>query len=313
MEHKDPYEILGVPRTASADDIKRAYRRLAKELHPDRNPGNPEAERKFKEVQAAYEVLGDKDRRQQYDQFGAGGPPPNFQQWGAGGGSPFEGVNVDLGGFGDLGSIFEQFFRRPGGGPRGGRGRRQAPPQRGADVEYAVDVSFEEAARGCKRQIVMRREGQPDQRIEVQVPAGVTDGQRIRARGKGQPGAGGAGDLLIRCRVHPHPYFRRDGKNILLEVPLTVPEALRGAKIDIPTLQGPTRLTVPPGTSSGARLRLRGHGIKSARDAQPGDMYVTIKITVPRELSPAAAELVDKLAEELPDNPRAALGWPAES
>ena len=313
MEQKSPYDLLGVSRNATAADIKRAYRRLAKELHPDRNPGNADAERKFKEVQAAYEVLGDQERRDQYDRFGSGGPPPDYQRWTQTGARPFEGVDVDFGSFGDLGSIFEQFFRRPGAARAKAR-RQKQPAARGVDIEHAVDVSFEEAARGCKRQVVMRRGGQhSDERIEVQIPAGVSDGQRIRVRGKGQPGAGSAGDLYIRCRVHPHPFFRREGNDILLEVPLSVTEALRGAKIDIPTLHGTTRLTVPPGTSSGARLRLRGSGIRTKGAVAPGDMYVIVKISVPRELSPAARELVDRFAQEAPQDPRAALGWPGEA
>ncbi|MHC4091926.1 MAG: DnaJ domain-containing protein, partial [Planctomycetota bacterium] len=207
MKQKDPYEILGVSRTAAPPEIKRAYRRLAKESHPDRNPGNKAAETRFKEVQAAYEVLGDPERRQQYDRFGAGGPPPDFQTWTTGGPSPFEGVQFDFGG-GDLSSIFEQFFRRPG---TRGRSRRAAgrPRPRGADLEHTIDLGFDEAVRGTSREIRLQAAGSNahTQRIEVRIPAGVADNQRVRVKGKGHEGPGGSGDLMIRCRVRPHPYF----------------------------------------------------------------------------------------------------------
>jgi curved DNA-binding protein len=311
MDHKNPYEILGVPRDASQNDIKRAYRRLAKELHPDRNPGNKAAEAKFKEVQAAYEVLGDPQRRAQYDRFGAGGPTPDFQTWTTGGPSPFEGVDLDFGPLGDLSSIFEQFFRRPTG-HGGARRARPRPSPRGADIEHAIDLSFEEAVRGTSRQIRLSAGGgnARSETIEFRVPAGVADGQRIRVKGKGQEGRGGRGDLMIRCRVHPHPFFRREQNDILLELPLSVSEAILGAKVDIPTLDGITRVTVPPGASSGTRLRLRGKGIPDQRSRATGDMYVVTRVAVPKDVSPRGRELLEELAAELNQHPRANLGWP---
>lgn len=311
MNHKDPYDILGVARNAAPDEIKRTYRRLAKQYHPDRNPGNKDAEKKFKEVQAAYEVLGDPQRRAQYDQFGAGGPRPDFHSWTTPDAPSFEGFDFDFGATGDLSSIFEQFFRRPA--PRG-RSRRatQAPASRGADLEHTVDLSFEEAVRGTSREIRLAASGREanSERIAFRIPAGVTDGQRIRVKGKGHEGPGGRGDLMIRCRVIPHPYFRRDGDDILLDLPLSLAEACRGAKIEIPTLDGITRLTVPPGTSGGTRLRLRGKGVRGQRSATPGDMYVITRVVVPKELSPHAAKLMDELADELKQTPREKLGWP---
>ena len=312
MNHKDPYEILGVPRNASPDEIKRAYRRHAKELHPDRNPGNKTAEEKFKEVQAAYEVLGDAERRAQYDRFGAGGPTPDFHGWAQAGPSPFEGVNFDFdfGTADDLRSVFEQFFRRPGARRRT---RRSAPrvPQRGADLEHTIELSFEEAVRGTRREIQLRTGGPKTraERIEFRVPAGVTDKQRIRIKGKGQEGRDGRGDLMIQCRVRAHQYFRREGNDILLDLPLSLAEATLGAKVEIPTLDGVTRVTVPPGTSGGMKLRLRGKGIRTERSAAAGDMYVVARVMVTKEVSPGARELIEQLAQELNQDPRAGLGW----
>lgn len=311
MNHKDPYEILGVARNASPDEIKRAYRRLAKQLHPDRNPGNKAAEHKFKELQAAYEVLGDPQRRAQYDRFGAGGPRPDFQAWTAAGRSPFEGIDFDFGSLGDLGGIFEQFFRRPGGRVRTRRAARRTP-QRGADIEHTIELSFEEAARGSSRQIRLQAGGPNarSERIEFRVPPGMTNDQRIRVKGKGQEGRDGRGDLIIQCRVRPHPYFRREGNDVLLDLPLSLIEATLGAKIEIPTLDGITRLTVPPGTSSGTKLRLRGKGIRDQRDAARADMYAVARVIVPKEVSARARELFGELTEELNQDPRAGLAWP---
>ncbi len=311
MSQKDPYDILGVSRKASQDEVKRTYRRLAKRYHPDRNPGDQAAEAQFKEVQAAYEVLGDPERRAQYDQFGTGGPRPDFQTWTAGGASPFQGVDFDFGSAGDLSSIFEQFFRRPG---RGRRARRTArgPAPRGADLEHTIELSFEEAIRGTSREIRLMTAGSKgaSERIEFRVPPGVADDQRIRVKGKGHDGPGGRGDLMIRCRVKPHAHFRRDGNDILLDLPLSLAEAVRGAKVDIPTLDGVTRVTIPPGTSGGTKLRLSAKGIRAPRAAGPGDMYVITRVAVPKTLSARAAELFDQLADELEQAPRQGLGWP---
>ncbi|MBL8878288.1 MAG: DnaJ domain-containing protein [Phycisphaerales bacterium] len=314
----DPYEILGLARSASADEIKRKYRELAKRFHPDRNPNDKSAERKFKEVQAAYEVLGDADRRAQFDRFGAGGPTPDFHAWQGRGARPgrngmHESVSVDFGDFGDLSSIFEQFFNRGGVGgapPQSGRGRARrggaagAMP-RGADMATQVQIGFQEAANGATREIVVSGgPGEHGERISFRVPAGVSEGQKIRIREKGQEGPGGRGDILVEIQIAPHPFFRRNGLDILLDLPLTLSEALLGARVEIPTLEGPTLLTVPAGTSSHAKLRLRGKGIHDSRSGQVGDMYVVIRIDVPRDLSPAARELVEKLAVETGQQPR---------
>lgn len=309
MSQKDPYDILGVPRNASAEEIKRAYRRLAKENHPDRNPGNKAAEQRFKEAQAAYEVLGDKERRQQYDTFGAGGPPPQYRQWQShAGGEPFQGGGIHVEDLDDLSSIFEQFFNR--GGPARARRTSRRPAARGPDLSYELSLSFDESIQGTKRIIELHTaNGGPPERVEFKAPAGIRDGQRIRLRERGEPGPGGRGDLFIICRVQPHPYFRREGLDIYLELPITITEASLGAKVEIPTIAGPTLLTVPPGTISGAKLRLRGRGVREERTGATGDMYAVVKIHAPRELSPRARELLGELARELRENPRENLAW----
>jgi len=310
MPSKDPYEILGVPRHATPAEIKRAYRRLAKEYHPDRNRGDKTAEPRFKEVHAAYEVLGDPQRRAQYDRFGAGGPAPEFRTWSTDAGAPFADVQFDFGSLGDLSSIFEQFFAR--GMPRGRqRSAARGPRPHGPDLAHEIELSFEEALRGATRELILTGGGRDGrgERIEVRIPPGVDDGQRIRAKGRGQAGPGGRGDLMIRCRVRPHPLFRREGLDVLLDVPLNIAEALCGAKIEIPTPDGPTVVTVPPGTSSGAKLRLRGRGVRDGSSGARGDLLAVVRIRVPKSVSPRARQLVEELERELAYQPRA--GWPA--
>jgi curved DNA-binding protein len=314
MSGKDPYEILGVPRTASQEEIKRVYRRLAKETHPDRNPGDKNAEKRFKEVRAAYEVLGDPQRRAQYDRFGAGGPTPEFHTWTTGGGgTPFEDIRFDFGSLGDLSSIFEQFFSRGGERVRPRSTQRRVRP-RGADLEHGIELSFEEAWRGTTREVVLTgagRGGEPE-RIEVHIPPGVRDGQRIRVRGKGQAGPGGRGNLLIHCRVRPHPFYRCEGADIVVDLPLTLAEATFGTKVGLPTPDGPTVVTVPPGTSSGTKLRLRGRGLHrqdGGTGAETrGDLLAIVRIQAPKDVSPRARQLLEELDRELAQRPRA--HWP---
>jgi curved DNA-binding protein len=306
MSSKNPYEILGVSRTASQDEVKRAYRRLAKEHHPDRNPGNKAAEQRFKEIQAAYEVLGDPQRRAQYDRFGAGGPTPEFRSWSTRGDDDTVGVHFGFDSLGDLGSIFEQFFRR---GSQGGGGYATrvggSSSARGGDLEHSVDVSFEESIRGTTREVHLRGADGTSERIEFRIPPGVTDGQRIRVRGRGNPGPGGRGHLIIVCHVRPDAHLRREGRDLVVDLPVSFPQAALGGSAEVRTLDGPVRIKVPPGASSGTRLRLRGKGVPDPRGGKPGDLYAVVQVTVPRELSETARELIRRLEAELEPRVRA--------
>lgn len=303
MPQRDPYDILGVSRNADADEVKRAYRRLAKRYHPDRNPGDKQAAERFKEVQAAYEVLGDPKRRAEYDRFGAGGPRPDFEQWRREGVHSAPGVHFDFGDLGDLSSIFEQFFSRAGAagvGAAGGRVRAQPrPARRGANIEHAVEISLEEAARGARRQIVLQNETGESERIEFRIPAGVRDGQKIRIAQKGQHGPAGRGDLFITARIRPHPRFRREGLDLYVDVQVPFYEAALGGRVEVPTLSGASVVTVPAGTSGGAKLRLREQGLRDERQKRTGDLYAVVRLSVPRQLSPRARELMQELAAEL--------------
>src|SRR6516162_1266691 len=273
----DYYDTLGIKRDASEDEIKKAYRKLARQYHPDRNPGDKQAEAKFKEVQDAYDILSDKAKRQQFDRFGRVGPDGGFGGHG-GQGQTFHWGGPD-GGFqemdpGAAADIFRQMFG--GGGAqdlgdlfarqaRGRRGRRQ---EAAPEVSAEVSIPFLAAALGGPVSLKVN-----EQELTVKIPPGVEDGQTLRLKGQ----APGGGNLLLVLRIQPHAFFRREGKNIILEAPLSLAEAVLGTKLDVPTLDG-TRLTVtvPPGTSSGARLRLRGKG------ASGGDQYIEIKVVVPR-------------------------------
>jgi DnaJ-class molecular chaperone len=306
---RDYYEVLGVPRTASDAEIKAAYVKKARENHPDLNPGDKEAEARFKEIQQAYDVLGNPEKRRQYDQFGhayeyAGGPgarPGQEGTWtfrwgtpgGAGAGFDFEDLEDILGSFG--------LFGRPRG-QRTARSRpQQAPP-----AEVAVDIDFLTMARGGTVVVPVQR---PDngrvERIEVQIPAGIADGGKLRLRGQ----APGGGDLYLVVHVRPHPYFRRQGQDIHLEVPITIGEAILGTKIEVPTLEGTVSVRVPPGTSSGRKLRLRGQGLPTPGSSERGDQYVELRIVAPPQVDERSRELIEEFARRNPYNPRAELGW----
>ena len=357
-QKRDYYEVLGISKGASEDEIKKAYKKMARKYHPDLNPGDKDAEEHFKEVNEAYEVLSDPDKKARYDQYGHAGVDPNF-----GAGAGFDG-SFD---FGDLGDIFGNFF----GGGFGGGGRRTNPnaPQRGESIRLSLTISFEEAAFGCEKEITVERMEQcgtcsgsgcaagttpevcpdchgtgqvqvrrqtpmgvfatsspcgrcggkgkiihqpcPDCRgtgavrkrktIQASTPAGIDNGQTISIRGQGNAGKNGgpAGDLLITITVRPHELFRREGTSVLCEAPITFTQAVLGAELEIPTIDGKVKYTLPEGTQSGTTFRLKGKGIPSINGRGRGDQYVTVYIETPRNLNKEQKEALKKFAESV--------------
>lgn len=308
MANHDYYETLGVSRNATQDEIRKAYKKLAREYHPDNRPGDVAAEQKFKEIQEANSVLSDPEKRAQYDRFGsafqnagAGGPQFHWSTSGPGGAVDLEDI---LGGGFDLGSLFGGM-----GGGGGGRRRQQARPrpQAGQDVEMEIEIPFHVAVEGGQHSLPLRRQNGSVERINVKVPPGVDTGSVIRLSGQGHPGvqAGPAGNLRLTVKVAPHPYFRREGNNILLDVPITPPEAVLGTKVEVPTIkEGNVTLSIPPGTSSGAKLRLSGLGVPDPKTKQRGDQYIVVKIVVPKTLDEDSRKLYEQLAAQSPFSPR---------
>ena len=359
-QKRDYYEVLGVSRGASEDEIKKAYKKMARKYHPDLNPGDKTAEEKFKEVNEAYEVLSDADKKARYDQYGHAGVDPNFGAGGFGGG--FDG-SFD---FGDLGDIFGSFF---GGGFGGGRRTNPNAPQRGESIRMSIAISFEEAAFGCEKAVTVERyetcdtchgngcapgtspEVCPDchgtgtvqvrrqtpmgvfatsspcpkcggkgriihqpckdcrgsgmvrkkKTIQASIPAGIDNGQTISIRGQGNAGKNGgpAGDLLITITVRPHELFRREGTSVLCEAPITFTQAVLGAELEIPTIDGKVKYTLPEGTQSGTTFRLKGKGIPSINGRGRGDQYVTVYIETPKNLNKEQNEALKKFAETM--------------
>ncbi|GAB3186443.1 DnaJ C-terminal domain-containing protein [Nesterenkonia suensis] len=296
--NKDFYAILGVSKEASEDEIKKAYRKLARKYHPDKNPGDEEAEQKFKDVSEANTVLTDKEQREQYDAIRAMGSGARFSgaPSGAGGASGFEdifgGLFGDGGGFGHGrgGPDFSDFFGGMGGRFGGG------PPAKGADRTAKTTISFAGAVRGTT---VGLRESDGNV-IDVRIPAGVKEGQKVRVKGKGQQGPGGAGDLLVEVSISPHRFFERDGDDIRIHLPVTFDEAVLGTTVEVPTVHGEkVRIKIPAGTTSGRTLRLKGHGVR--RKSTQGDMLVVVDVQVPQELSEDAVEAVKAYAEATRD------------
>ncbi|HWE26037.1 MAG TPA: DnaJ C-terminal domain-containing protein [Myxococcales bacterium] len=320
---KDPYATLGVAKNASAEEIKKAYRKLAKKLHPDVNPGDKKAEERFKDVSAAFEVIGDPKRRALYDEFGEVALSSSFDEEkakkfreyqraasAAGAGGRFRGFEGFPGGgfsggggfdpseFGDLGSMFEDLFsnRR-----RGTARRRANEPIPGDDVEAAIEVDLRDAVLGAEREITLQRptgaEGTALEpvRLRVKIPPGVETGSRVRLAGQGAPGERGGenGDLYLRITVRPHQTVRVDGRDLSLDLPITVAEALEGAEVTAPTFEGPVKLKIPAGSQSGRRLRLRGRGLPALRagttGAPRGDLYVVLQIVLPPDSAAARA------------------------
>ena len=359
-EKRDYYEVLGIQKGASEDEIKKAYKKLARKYHPDMNPGDKEAEEKFKEVNEANEVLSDPEKKARYDQFGFAGVDPNY---GAGAGGGAYGGGFD---FGDLGDIFGSFF---GGGFGGGQRRNPNAPQRGESIRASVSVSFTEAAFGCEKSVTLERSEQcptckgngcapgttpeicpdchgtgtvqtrrqtpmgvfasngpcrkcggtgrlihqpcPDCRgtgavrkrktITVNIPAGIDHGQTISLRGLGNAGRNGgpAGDLLITVMVQPHELFRRDGVDVFCEAPITFAQAVLGAELEIPTIDGKVKYSIPEGTQTGTVFRLKGKGIPVLNGRGRGDQYVTVTIETPRNLNKEQKEALRRFSETL--------------
>ena len=313
---KDYYDIVGVKRDASEDDIKKAYRKLARKFHPDLNPGDKAAEEQFKLLQEAYDVLSNAEDRKLYNQYGenwravkagAGAPPPGWQGAGGsareGGAQGFDFGDFDFSRFRSAGTdaagfdIFEELF---GGGAGRGRATRSG---RGHDVEAELELSLEEAHRGGRRTLQMQAD--EPKTIEVNIPQGVRDGSMIRLPGQGGSGSNGGepGDLYLHIRLRPHPVFTVKGDDLETELPVTPWEAVLGAKVEAPTIEGKVELTVPPGAKSGQRLRLRGQGLNK-RTGGRGDEYVRLKIVVPKDVSAEERHLYEELKRVSRFDPR---------
>jgi DnaJ-class molecular chaperone len=296
---KDYYEILGVPRGATEEEIKKAYRALARKLHPDLHPGDKAVESRFKEINEAYAVLSDPRKRSDYDLTGSvtfepgmgGFPGP------AGGGFGFEGYGFgDAGGFED---IFSEIFGAKGG-------RRAA--RKGADIEYHLKLDLPHAAKGTEVKVtVSRRSG--TETLTVKIPPGIRTGSKVRVTGKGDDGyeGGPPGDLYIVTDVAPHPYFRRVDNDIYVDVPVTVREAALGAEVQVPTIDGPATIKIPPGTQGGQKLRLKGKGMHGMRPSERGDEYIVVNIALPKRLDQRSRGLLDEFMEINPYEPREGL------
>ena len=304
---RDYYQILGVERTASPEEIKKAYRRLAKQYHPDLNPNDKEAERKFKEIQEAYEVLSDEEKRRAYDMFGTVEftPGAGATTWRTTEG--FHDIEFGFGGFPGFESLFEEIF----GTMRPGRRRTRTWRARGRDVESTLEIDFDTSIWGGEKEITITREVRGGEthieRLTVKIPPGVTTGSKIRVPGKGGPGLGGGppGDLYMIIKVRPHPIFERRGDDIYLELPVTVTEAILGTETDVPTVDhGTATVKVPPGVQEGTKLRLRGKGAPNPRTGQRGDMYAVIRVVMPERLNDEAKKKVEELDRLLDYDPR---------
>lgn len=306
----DPYSELGVAKGASEKEIKSAYRKLAKELHPDRNKDNPKASERFSNVTKAYDLLMDKDKRGQFDrgEIDADGNPTAPFGFGGGGGDTYSrgaqaGGQFDFGNSGvDFGDIFEGLFGGGGAGssPFGGRQQRSAPPQKGANVNYRLKVEFIAAATLDKQRITL----EDGKSIDLSLPKGVEEGTQMRLTGKGRSGPGGNGDAIITVQIKPHPFFEREGNNVRLELPISLKEAVEGAKVKVPTVDGPVMVSVPAGSDSGKTLRLKGKGF-TPKSGGRGDQLVTLMITLPDD-DTALKEFVKDWNIE--DNPRSSMG-----
>lgn len=299
MSQVDYYKALGVEKGASADEIKKAFRKLAVKYHPDRNPDNKAAEDKFKEINEAYAVLSDPEKKQKYDTFGSSGFHQQYSQEDIFRGFDFGNAYKDMGGGFGGGNAEDIFSRLFGGsfGHGGGRGGFRSGPRRGADHEMELTVTFRDASQGAEKQIAFRRNGQREE-LKIKIPAGVDNGSRIRIAGKGGQGEGGGpvGDLFLNINVMPDPLFSREGGDLFVERSISFSAACLGISLDVPTLEGDKRIKVPAGIQPGTKIRLKGCGIKSLGSNSKGDLYVKIGVHIPETLNGEQRKLVEELA-----------------
>ena len=323
---EDYYKILGVSRDASQEEIEKAYRKLARKYHPDMNPDDQTAKKKFQQVQAAFDMLSDPQKREMYDRYGSSfetmgaGGPRGEPTWHAGPGFNFSFEDLDFGQFfGDRfgaeagvgpggvgpGGVFGQFGR---GGPRARK--RSAGSRRGTDLHAEVEIPFATSINGGEVQLDVQHPSGKGSEIAVKIPPGIEDGKKIRLRGQGEPAPGGGapGDLLLTVRVAPHPCFQRRANHLHVKLPVTLSEAALGAKVDVPTPRGTVALRIPPGTSSGAKLRIRGHGVASA-NGPAGDLFAEVQIVLPDTLDEASQKAIRQLDDRYSHDPRANLRW----
>lgn len=326
---EDYYKTLGVPKNASQADIQKAYRELARKYHPDMNPNDKTAKKKFQQLQTAFDVLNNPEKREMYDRYGssfetmgAGGPQPGQQQWswspGAGAAGPggFSVEDIDLsqflgerfgqevpgGGFGDL---FGQ-FRRAASKGRKPAGKTSQP----SEQVHEIQVPFNTAIAGGEVQVGIQRPSGKTDTLSVKIPAGIEEGKKIRLRGQGEPAKRGGppGDILLLIHVAPHPYFQRRGNHLLVRVPVTLGEAAAGAKVDVPTPKGTVALSIPPGTSSGTKLRVKGHGV-APKNGAAGDLLAEVQVVLPKQLSEADRKTIREIDQRYSQEPRKDLRW----
>lgn len=313
MARRDYYQVLGVARSATPEEIKKAYRKLAMKYHPDKNPGDKKAEESFKEATEAYDVLSDSKKRETYDQFGfagsqgfGGGENP-FGAGGPFGGGPFAGGGFRGGGdsFQDIfGDVFGDIFGARGG-PGAGPGARRRPA-RGADLRYTLNLSLEDAAVGTEKTIhfVRQQNGKDESRkLNVTIPAGVREGQRLKLSGEGDVGPGGAGDLYVIINFQEHPLFKRSDADVILELPVSYTDAILGLAVEVPTLTGRAEIRVPPGTHTGQMLRLKGKGFPKPGGYGNGDMLVRVIVDTPETIAAKERELLEQLRKVGSDTP----------
>lgn len=303
MSKKDFYTILGVSRGASEEEIKKAYRKLAMQYHPDKNPGDRKAEDKFKEITEAYETLSDPQKRDLYNQFGHNGPQGGFS-----GGNPFGAGGPRPGSqetFNDIfGDVFSEFFA----GKSGASGFRNRRPAKGADLRYTLTVAFEEAATGCEKVInFVRQRGSKDEnaKLSVSVPAGVKEGQRLKLSGEGDQGPGQSqpGDLYVVLQIQDHLLFKREDSDVLLDLPIVYSDALLGTEVEVPTLTGKALIRIPPGTHTGQIFRLKGKGFPKIGGFGSGDMLVQVVIDTPEKLTDKQKKLISEAAADNAEPP----------